>query len=333
MSTDFLDLLEADLREAAQRRGQPQPRRHRPPRGTFKVIAALAVIALLVVAAARVLDRTDNRHPAQPTPTPTFQPPHVKVLAATEGNPGLVDVMSATLGGYLIVDHDVGGVTAPPSLGTVVLYRPESKGAKDAAEMAAFIEKIDVVRPMTKADEDALGRLPGPPAVWVVYGRERERQMLADPKICQPAGGDYKLCLSRSDEARYSAVYHDGQAFPQSTAPEPWWSWASLSPDGKSLLLEQSGECKFPITWVMDPKGGGGLGLNGAAEPRGWTTDGRVIVFVPQTPASARQGCAAESDPGLYLATRDLDMTRVGDKDVPRSIDARTPQEVSQAAG
>jgi hypothetical protein len=241
--------------------------------------------------------------------------------------------MSATLGGYIIIDHDVSGVTAPSSLGTVVLYRPEIKGAKDAAEFAAFIEKIDDVRPMTDADEDALGRLPDPPDVWVVYGRERQQQMLDDPKTCQPAGHGYKLCLSRSDEARYSVVYHDGYAFPASSSPEPWWSWASVSPDGKSLLLEQSGECKFPTLWIFDTKDGDGLGLNGAAEPRGWTTDGRAIVFVPQTPASATQDCRAQSEPGLYLATRDLDMTRIGDKDVPRSIDARTPQEVAQAAG
>jgi len=65
---------------------------------------------------------------------------------------------------------------------------------------------------------------------------------------------------------------------------------------------------------------------------RGWTTDGRAIVFIPATP-SVRGDCRAQSDPGLYLATTDLDMTRVGDKDVPRSIDARTPAEVSRAAG
>jgi hypothetical protein len=332
MSTDFLDLLEADLRDAAQRRGQPQPRRHRPPKGTFKVIAALAVIALFVVAAARVLDRADNRHPAQPTPTPEA-PPHARVLAATAGNPGLVNVMSANLGSAIIIDHDVGGLTAPPSLGTVVLYRSGDARAKETAEMAAFVEKIDNVRPMTDADEDVLSRLPDPPDVWVVYGRERQQQMLDDPKICQPAGHDYKLCLSRSDEARYSVIYNDGRAFPASSSPEPWWSWANVSPDGKSLLLEQSGECNAPTLWIFETQGDGADGVNGAAEPRGWTTDGRVIVFVPQTPASARQDCRAASDPGLYLMTRDLDMTRVGDKDVPRSIEPRTPQEVSQAAG
>jgi hypothetical protein len=329
--TDFLDLLEADLHVAAERRGRPQPRRHRPPKGAFKAIVALAVIALFVFATARVLDRADTEHPAEPTPTPTpSQPPHLNVVVATEGNPGLADVMSASLGGYIILNHELGGITADPSLGTVVLYRPGSERARETARLAAFSEKIDKVRPYTEAEARSFDNPTGRPDVVVVYGREREQQMLDDPKICAPAGGGYKLCQGRSDEARYSVVYHDGRAFPASTAPEPWWSWASLSPDGKSLLLEQSGECKIPTAWVLDAKSGGGVGVvSGVAEPRGWTTDGRVIVFVPRTPASARQGCGAELDPGLYLVRPEGAETRVGDQDVPRSLDPRTPQDLT----
>lgn len=58
-----------------------------------------------------------------------------------------------------------------------------------------------------------------------------------------------------------------------------------------------------------------------------------MIAYVPQSPASAGQGCRNESDPGLYLVTTDGDMTRAGDKPIPKSIDPRTTQEVSQAAG
>jgi hypothetical protein len=333
--TDFLDLLEADLREAAERRGRPQPHRRRPPKGAFKAVTVMAAVALFVVAAARIVNRADVEHPAQPTPTPTATPPvgpHVKMVVATEGNPGLLDVMSATLGGYMALDRDSGGLTADGSLGTVVLYRPDSEGAKDAADMAAFIERIDEVRPFTAAEARAFD---GDPDVVVAYGAEREQQMLDDPKICAPAGGDYKVCLSRSDETRYSALVHDGKVALSTTGPpEPWWSWAALSPDGKSILIEASNRCEFSQAWVWDAQMNGGESVTfGVAQPLGWTTDGRVIVFVPQPRADAAQHCRAELPPGLYLVKPGDEPTRIGDNDVPRSIDARTPEEVSQAAG
>jgi DNA-directed RNA polymerase specialized sigma24 family protein len=151
------------------------------------------------------LERVDTERPAQPTPAPTltpsptpFVPPHVSVVAATEGKIGLLDVMSATLGGYINLDRDLPDRTADPSLGTVVLYRPDRQGAKDTADMAAFVEKIDEKRPITNADEDKLHFAAATAAVIVVYGTEREQQMLDDPKICAPAGRARCSCAAAS---------------------------------------------------------------------------------------------------------------------------------------
>jgi hypothetical protein len=116
--------------------------------------------------------------------------------------------------------------------------------------------------------------------------------------------------------------------------PEGWWSWAALSPDGKSILIEAPNRCEFPQAWVWDAQITGGEALtSGVAQALGWTTDGRAILFVPQPKADAAQHCRAELSPGLYLSKPGDKPTRIGDKAVPRSLDARTPQEVSQAAG
>jgi hypothetical protein len=337
--TDFLELLEADLRAAAERRGAPQPRRRRPPKGAFKAIAALAVVALFVFAATRVLDRADVEHSAQPTPTPSPTPtpvppmgPVATIMAATEGDPELLNVMSATLSGFMYLDYDVIGATADPSLGTVVLYYPPGPHAKDRALAAAFTEKIDEVRPITKADEAKLNFASDSADVIVVYGRERQQQMLDDPKVCAPAGGDYKLCLSRADEQRFAVLVRgDEPVFSTSGPPQAWWSWAALSPDGKSVLVERSNRCEYS-TAVVWANGEQPL-LSGVAQPLGWTTDGRAILFVPQPKADAAEHCRAELPTGLYLVKPGAEPTRIGDKAVPRSIAARTPEEVSRAAG
>jgi hypothetical protein len=344
--TDFLDLLEADLREAAGRRGRPQPRRRRPPRGAFKVIVALAVVALFVFAAARVLDRPDDERAAQPTPTatptpavtawatPTPVPPvghGATMMAATEGSPGLVGVMSAVLNGYLYMGTDSSGPTADPSLGTVVLYHPQAEGARDKARYAAYIEKIDDVRPITKADEAKLDFPADGADVIVVYGRERQQQMLDDPKICAPAGGEYKLCVSRADEQRFSALVRgDKPVFSTTGPPEPWWSWAALSPDGRSLVVEASDRCAFPHAWVWDAGANGGEALtNGVAQPLGWTTDGRAILFVPQPKPDAAEQCRADLPTGLYLVEPGGRPTRIGDDPAAKSIDPRTPEQLT----
>jgi hypothetical protein len=333
--TDFLDLLEADLRDAAERRGQPRPRRRRPSAGAFKAIAVMAVAALCVVGAARLLDRADtDEHPAQrltATPTP-FVLSHVRVIAATEGDPGLVDVMSATLGGSVILDRDSVFRTADPSLGTVVLYLPEAHDAsgkiKQTAEQAAFAESIDEVRPITKADEAKLDFNPFKADVIVVYGREREQRMLDDPKVCAPAGGDYKLCVSRSDEQRFSVLVRGSRSVV--TAPRDWWSWAALSPDGNSMLIEESSRCEVPHTAIWDlATNAGEVVPTGVAQPLGWTTDGRAILFVPEPMPDAADDCRANLPAGLYLVKPGEDPTRVGDQPVPKSLDPRTPQEIT----
>jgi hypothetical protein len=332
--TDFLDLLEADLRDAAERRGHPQPRRHRPPKGAFRAIAALAVVALCVIATARVLDRPDDERAAQPTPaatpslTPYFPRSRVPTVVATEGDPGLLDVMSAGLGSAIWPIHDVSGATADPSLGTVVLYRPDTDGAKELAQLAAFVEKIDELRPITPADEAKLNFDAERFDLIVAYGREREQKMLDDPSLCAPAGGDYKVCLSNADEARFSALVRgDRPVFSMTGPPTSWMSWGALSPDGNSVLLETSNRCEYSgaVVWAD----GETPLTTGVAQPLGWTTDGRAILWVPQAKADAAEHCQAELPEGLYLVKPGEKPTRVGDQPVEKSLDPRTPEQLT----
>jgi hypothetical protein len=125
-------------------------------------------------------------------------------------------------------------------------------------------------------------------------------------------------------------VQGDRTAFSTSGPPDAWWSWAALSPDGKSLLIEASDSCEFPQAWVWDAQLNGGESLtSGVAQPLGWTTDGRAILFVPQPKPDAAQHCRAELPTGLYLVEPGGKPTRVGDKPVAKTIEPRTPQELT----
>jgi hypothetical protein len=140
--------------------------------------------------------------------------------------------------------------------------------------------------------------------------------------------------VAGSGHTRISVITHNGRSIWIENIPGQWLSWAALSPDGKSMLVEHSGECALPQSWVSDARfkdGTQGV-VGGVAKPLGWTTDGRVILFVPPQ-KDTTSGCGSQSHPGLYLVTVTGATMRIADKKVPRSLAARTPQEVSQAAG
>jgi hypothetical protein len=98
-----------------------------------------------------------------------------------------------------------------------------------------------------------------------------------------------------------------------------FWAYALPSPDGSMLLEQWSGECEAPVAFLAGPGGAdprpvtGSWGLRHAGESRGlgWTTDGRAVVDVFDSPcgdAFDRPGVYLVDGPGdgtLLLATRD----------------------------
>ena len=349
--TDFLDQLEADLRDAAERRGQPRRRR---PTGALKAGAVLAALALVVIGATRLVDReSSNRVAAEQTPTatPTPIPGGVSPVAvATAGDPSFLDLLSAPLGAAVRVATPADGrpSTADPSLGTVVLYRP---GGKEAAQFAGYVAKIDRVEPLTPDDESRLDSNLRDAKVVVVFGIDDEERLLRDRDICAPAGSvadePLTLCVARSDEARFERFVVNSRALPVDPISETgWWSWAAAAPDGGTILAqwttyisalhaEGRSNCRVPQSALIPADGGQPQPVTtGPAVPLGWTTDGRAIVFRP-----AGSGCGSGADPGVYLVTPDGEATLLEptDRDEPPpglepSIEPRTVEEVTRAA-
>jgi hypothetical protein len=347
--TSFLDQLEADLRDAAERRGQPRRRR---PTGAVKALIVLAALALLVVGATRVVSReASDRVAAEQTPTatPTPVPGGVSPIAvATAGDPAFLDLLAAPLGAAvrLAAPPDGGPSTADPSLGTVVLYRP---GGKKTAQYVGYYAQIKRVEPLTADDERLIDASLRDADVVVVFGIDDQERLLRDRDICAPAGSvadePLTLCVARSDEARFARFVVNGRPLPVDAMSKPgWWSWAAASPDGTTILAEwthytsylhATGNCRVPHSALVPADGARPQPLTaGPAVPLGWTTDGQAIVFRP-----AGSGCSG-ADPGVYLVTPEGKATLLArtDRDEPPpglepSIEPRTVQEVTRAAG
>ncbi len=81
------------------------------------------------------------------------------------------------------------------------------------------------------------------------------------------------------------------------------WSWAALSPDGKTLLAQWSAECEVPIAYFIDLR----LGQARPVTPErrhggspssiglGWTPSGDAVVAFPRGPCGTNTG-----RPGIY---------------------------------
>ena len=353
--TDFLERLEADLYEAAQRRGQE---RRQPPRGALKAVALIAALALLALAATRLAgseaervasERTPIATPiATPTPTPGHPPREHEIAAVTAGDPAFLDLLAGPLGsqwGPPIPTGDRPG-TAPSSFGSMVLYRA---GAREAAQAVGFSEEIDRIEPLTPERERLIDADLRAADVVVVYGLEDQQRMLEDPDICRPAGsvadGPLTLCIRRSDEARSTRFVVDGRALPVGPISEHgWWSWAAAAPGGEMILAEwttytsnlsATKHCIVPQAALIAADSGRAQPASvEAAVALGWTTDGRAIVFRPAT-----SGCGSEDAPGLYLVATDGRGTLLEptDREAPPpglepSIEPRSAEDVQRAA-
>jgi hypothetical protein len=346
--TNFLDQLEAELRDAAERRGQPRRRR---PTGALKAVAVLAALALLVIGATRLVDRdSSDRVAAEQTPKPTPTPLGVAtpIAVATAGDPSFLDLLAAPLGGTirLAAPPDGRPSTADPSLGTVVLYRPRGK---EKAQAVGYYTKINRVEPLTADDEGLIDSSLRDADVVVVFGIDDQERLLRDRNICAPSGSvadePLTLCVARSDETRFSRFVVNSRALPVDPISENgWWSWAAAAPDGETILAQwtsytsyivATSNCSVPQSALIPADGGQPRPVTtGPAVPLGWTTDGRAIVFRPTD-----SGCGSGADPGVYLVTPDGEATLLErtDRDEPPpglepSIEPRTVEEVTRAA-
>jgi hypothetical protein len=353
MSIDFLDRLEADLREAAERRGRPSPRRRRPrPGPAFKAVAVAAVLALLVVGGARLANHDGSERPAAtPTPTPTSTPEPVialftngpvKTAVATTGDASSLEFLVQRLADgpelRFIAPPNGRPALADPSLGAVVLYRGDD--AKDFATFVARGALIERVRPLTKADEQKINFDVSRARLVIVFSDDDAPS--SESQHCTSAGsvtgGVLSFCRVTRDGVSLTGLYVNGQrlAVPRMTE-RGHWTWAAASPDGRTILAQWSGECEVPQAFLLDADGGSPRAvapMDAQSEALGWTTDGRAIVFLAQQPA-----CGTEFRPGTYLVSADgTERTRVlpatGDTPpIAPSVQPRTVEEVSQAAG
>jgi hypothetical protein len=319
MSIDFLDRLEADLREAAERRGQPSARRRRPnPRPALKALAVAAVLALLVVGGARVANRDSGERPAAtPTPTPTPDKPialftngPVNAAVATTGNASSLDALVQRLAGApdlkFIAPRHSAAALADPSLGTVVLYRGDD--AKDFAALVARSAGIERVRPLTQADEQKISFDVSRARLVIVFGTELEDALLQHSEDCTPGGrvngGELSVCLVHRNNGTISGLLVNGRRLPVARMTQRGsWIWAAASPDGKTILAQWSGECEVPQAFLLDADGGSPRAIapmDATSTALGWSTDGRAIVFLPKLP-----GCGSDWKPGTYLVSAD----------------------------
>jgi hypothetical protein len=343
MSIDFLDRLEADLREAAERRGEPSPPRRRRPRPgpPLKALAVAAVLALLVVGGARLANRDTTERPAGSRPTPGTGGP-VKTAVATTGDASSLEVYVQRLAAApdlkFVLPRNGASALADPSLGTVVLYR--NADAKEFAASVARAAGIDDVRPLTEADEEKISFDVSRATLVIIFGTELQDALLERAEDCTPAGrvtgGELSLCVVHGKQTgTISGFLVDGEPRPVARMSDPGhWMWAAASPDGKTILAQWSGECEVPQAFLLDAGGWSPRAVapnNAASRALGWTTDGRAIVSRP-----ADAACGAGGDPGLYLFTPGGDPTLIG-KAVPRdlepSIEPRSVEAVIGAIG
>jgi hypothetical protein len=143
------------------------------------------------------------------------------------------------------------------------------------------------------------------------------RRAIPPPKrhTCTRASSTRLLLCSTGPNALPNTIRRRGSALVQGAAPgarvvkgraDGYWRDAWLSPDGRTVLAQWSGECESPTAFLRGSSGGrarpvgGGVTIADAPESTalGWTAAGRAIVSLPSG------GCGkAFARPGVYLVT------------------------------
>lgn len=311
--TEFLDLLEADLRTAALRR-----RRRRRPVRALKLVAAAAAVAIIVVGALRAADDLGtNERPA----TTQLSRDDADVAVIPAGQVGATPVIARPLvrQGYLIAG---GTRTAPDDMPSEVLYRP---GAEKVAAGLAKRLRLDM-RPLDAAYENRLGGMLKNFDVVVVFGFDLQDRILRNQGDCRSAGSVLRLCAS-TESMLTAFFYADRRIQVESPSALGHWTWAALSPDGRTILAQWTDDCEQ--SYLIDI-GGGEPRLLTNGEALGWTTAGDAIVFDPG-------GCNSRNEPGVYFATGDDLVLQAPTERRPAalapSVRPRTHEEFKQQAG
>jgi hypothetical protein len=125
---------------------------------------------------------------------------------------------------------------------------------------------------------------------------------------CKPAGqlGDETLfvCWRPGDFGRF--LYVAGETERQIAVKPPGkvghWTWAKLSPDGRTILAQWSAECEVPVAYLIPAAGGAPREAIHAYASRAlrWSRDGRAVVEVVES------ACGPTAPkPGVYLVEPD----------------------------
>jgi hypothetical protein len=141
---------------------------------------------------------------------------------------------------------------------------------------------------------------PSVPPTCAVADRIRDRLILVCDRLDRTAGGF----------ATVEALDPNGRRTVLVPAPRfhgkpmlGFWRSAIVSPDGRTILAQWSGECEVPLAFFAPSAGGRPRPVVGASRPAefpesvalGWTPNGRATVFFPVA------ACGSGIDrPGIY---------------------------------
>jgi hypothetical protein len=157
------------------------------------------------------------------------------------------------------------------------------------------------------------------------------QRSVSPPKRCNPAGrttqGRLTLCTRRinTDSAGRFWVRRAGESRRLAVRRPMWpgtrdhlnglWQWAAASPDGRTILVQWSGECEIPLAFLVAVAEGRPVSVTGEytrddpppnSTALGWSDDGRAIVFIP-----AESGCGGTNESGVFLIDLAGNKTRI----------------------
>jgi hypothetical protein len=124
------------------------------------------------------------------------------------------------------------------------------------------------------------------------------------PQRCTHVSGGYRACTLFGSTREVSAVYHQyGERWLKLPVTAPathgWWRRVLASPDGRTLLLQWSGECELQSSYLVWSEGGNSRPIFAGTESEivGWADDGpaRVRLLSPTRTADGRI-----RGPGVY---------------------------------